>query len=149
MISTRGRYALRFMIDLAENSDGRCVPLRDVAARQEISPKYLEIIAKDLVAGGLITGASGKGGGYRLSRAPSQYSVGEILQAAGEDLAPVACLSGERNECLRRSVCRTLPMWSEYHAMVRGFFYGKKLTDFMPAYRADDTIPTGYTDAFL
>ena len=76
MISTRGRYALRVMIDLAENNNGSYIPLKDVAARQGISKKYLEIIVKDMVAGKLITGASGKGGGYKLCRAPEEYTVG-------------------------------------------------------------------------
>ena len=79
MISTRGRYALRVMLDLAENETGSYIPLKDIAARQDVSKKYLEIIVKDMVAGGLITGASGKGGGYKLCRRPEEYSVGEIL----------------------------------------------------------------------
>ena len=78
MISTRGRYAIRVMIDLAEHENGSYIPLKDIAARQEISKKYLEIIVKDMVAGGLVTGASGKGGGYKLCRRPEDYSVGEI-----------------------------------------------------------------------
>ena len=83
MISTRGRYALRILIDLAENNNGSFIPLKDVAARQEISKKYLEIIVKDMVNGGLIAGASGKGGGYRLCRKPEEYSVGEVLEPNG------------------------------------------------------------------
>ncbi len=129
MISTRGRYALRVMIDMAENSNGGCIPLKDIAARQEISKKYLEIIVKDLVAGGLITGASGKGGGYKLSRNPEKYTAGEIIELAEGTLSPVSCLAGEKNVCPRRAVCKTLPMWTEYYRMVRDFFYSKKLTD--------------------
>ncbi len=128
MISTRGRYAIRFMLDLAEHGGTR-IPLRDVADRQEISKKYLESIANDLGAAGLVIGASGRGGGYKLRRRPEDYSLGEILEAVGEDLAPVACLSGGGNDCPRRANCRTLPLWSEYHALVRGFFFGKKLAD--------------------
>ena len=79
MISTRARYAIRVLIDLAEHNDGSYVPLKDIAARQEISKKYLEIIVKDMVAGGLLTGASGKGGGYKLCRKPEDYTIGEIL----------------------------------------------------------------------
>ena len=80
MISTKGRYAIRVMVDLAENENGSCIPLKDIAARQEISKKYLEIIVKDLVSGGLIVGASGKGGGYKLCRRPEEYPIGEILE---------------------------------------------------------------------
>ncbi|MBR4400085.1 MAG: Rrf2 family transcriptional regulator [Synergistes sp.] len=131
MISTRGRYAVRVMIDLAENENGRYIPLKDIAARQEISKKYLEIIVKDLVAGGLITGASGKGGGYRLSRKPEEYTVGEILELTEGRISSVACLSGEKNICPRKDKCRTLPMWTEYNNMVHDFFFGKKLSDLL------------------
>ena len=97
MISTRGRYAIRVMLDLAENASGGCTPLKDIAARQGISKKYLEIIVKDLVAAGLLAGVSGKGGGYRLCRAPEEYSVGEILDLTEGTLSPVACLAAEQN----------------------------------------------------
>lgn len=128
MISTRGRYALRMMIDLAEH-DGAFVPLKDIAARQEISKKYLEIIVKDMVSGGLISGASGKGGGYRLCRPPEEYTVWEILTLMEGSLSPVACLSGEANDCPRKDACRTLPLWTEFDRMVRDFFGGKRLSD--------------------
>ena len=97
MISTKGRYALRVMIDLAEHDDGGYTPLKDVAERQNISKKYLEIIVKDMVAGGLLTGASGKGGGYKLTRTPEKYTVGEILELMEGPLAPVACLIKDSN----------------------------------------------------
>ena len=129
MISTRGRYALRVMVDLAENDTGRYIPLKDIAERQEISKKYLEIIVKDMVAGGLIAGSSGKGGGYRLCRKPEDYSVGEILTLMEGSLSSVACLAGNTNDCPRRTACRTLPMWEEYDHLVHDFFFGKKLTD--------------------
>ena len=131
MISTRGRYAIRVMIDLAENDTGCCIPLKDIAARQEISKKYLEIIVKDMVAGGLIIGASGKGGGYKLCRKPEEYPVGEILELMEGNLAPVACLSEKSNDCPRQSRCHTLPMWVEYDKMVHDFFYGKTLKDLL------------------
>ena len=129
MISTRGRYAIRVMIDLAENDNGSYIPLKDIAARQEISKKYLEIIVKDMVAGGLITGASGKGGGYRLCRKPDEYTVGEILDLMEGSLSSVACLAAATNDCPRREACKTLPLWTEYDQMVHDFFYGKKLSD--------------------
>lgn len=129
MISTKGRYAIRFMIDLAQNNTGNPIPLKDVATRQEISKKYLEIIVKDLVNGGLITGASGKGGGYKLCRDPQDYTVGEILSLMEGTLAPVACLACEVNTCPRKENCPTLPMWTEYNDLIHTFFYGKKLSD--------------------
>ena len=127
MISTKGRYALRVMIDLAENENGSYVPLKEVAERQDISKKYLEIIAKELVGAGLLVGASGKGGGYKLCREPKDYTVGEILEAAERSLAPVACLGKDAEACPRAGICRTLPIWKEYDALVRDFFYGKTL----------------------
>ena len=92
MISTKGRYALRVLIDLAEHNDGNYVPLKDIAERQEISKKYLEIIVKDMVSGNLLKGASGKGGGYKLVRKPEEYSVGEILELMEGSMNSVACL---------------------------------------------------------
>lgn len=129
MISTRGRYALRVMIDLAENDNGSFIPLKDIAARQEISKKYLEIIVKDMVNANLIVGASGKGGGYKLCRKPNKYSVGEILEVMEGTLSPVACLADEKYACDRKEKCQTLPLWEEFDTMVHDFFYGKKLTD--------------------
>ncbi|MBR5657816.1 MAG: Rrf2 family transcriptional regulator [Lachnospiraceae bacterium] len=131
MISTRGRYALRVMIDLAENNNGSYIPLKDIAARQEISKKYLEIIVKDMVNAGLILGASGKGGGYQLCRKPEEYVVGEILELMEGSLSPVACLADKSYECTRRAACKTLPMWEEFDTLVHNYFYGKKLTDLL------------------
>ena len=119
------------MIDLAENGNGTYVPLKDIAARQEISKKYLEIIVKDMVQGGLITGASGKGGGYMLCRESDKYTVGEILELMEGKLSPVACLMEKKNKCPRKKKCHTLPMWTEYDKMVHDFFYGKKLSDLL------------------
>ncbi|MBR2560254.1 MAG: Rrf2 family transcriptional regulator [Firmicutes bacterium] len=129
MISTKGRYAVRVMIDLAEHAGEGNIPLKDVAERQEISKKYHEIIVKELVRGGLVSGMSGKGGGYRLCRSPEEYTVGEIIELMEGTLAPVACLAPGCPECPRKEFCKTLPMWTEYDSMVRGFFYGKKLSD--------------------
>ena len=129
MISTKGRYAIRVLIDLAENSRGEYIPLKDIAARQGISKKYLEIIVKDLVAGGILTGASGKGGGYRLCRKPEEYNIGEIIELMEGSLSPVACLAGKENDCPRKSACQTLPLWEEYDRLVHDFFYSKKLSD--------------------
>ncbi len=129
MISTKGRYALRVMIDLVENGRDALVPLKDIAARQGISKKYLEIIVREMVSGGLLAGTSGKGGGYRLCRAPEDYSVGEILDLMEGSLSSVACLSCGQNGCGRRENCPTLPMWTEYDHLVHDYFYGKRLSD--------------------
>ena len=129
MISTRGRYALRVMIDLAEHETGGYIPLKDIAARQEISKKYLEIIVKDMVKGNLIVGTSGKGGGYKLCRKPDAYSVGEILELMEGTLSSVACLAADAAPCPKRSTCQTLPMWAEADALVHDYFYSKKLSD--------------------
>ena len=131
MISTRGRYALRVMIDLAENECGRYIPLKDIADRQEISKKYLEIIVKDLVRGGLVKGASGKGGGYRLCRKPEEYIVGEIIELMEGSLATVACLAPDAQACPRAASCKTLPLWSEYDRMVHDFFSSNRLSDLL------------------
>jgi Rrf2 family protein len=129
MISTKGRYAVRVITDLAKNNDGGYIPLKDIAARQEISKKYLEIIVKELVRGGLIAGVSGKGGGYRLCREPEQYSVGEILELMEGSMAAVACLDKGADPCPRAETCESLPLWAEYDRMTKDFFYSKKISD--------------------
>ena len=128
MFSTKGRYALRVMIDLAEHESDGFIPLKDVAERQQISKKYLEIIVKELVGAGLILGVSGKGGGYKLTRPSGEYSVGEILELMEGTLSPVACLACEKNDCPKSGDCQTLPLWSEFDSMTRDFFYSRKLS---------------------
>ena len=122
MISTRGRYALRVMIDLAEHRSGRYIPMKEVAARQEISLKYIERIMPLLTKAGLVEGQHGKGGGYMLRREPESYTAGEILRAAEGDLAPVACLGCGAQPCPRAAMCRTLPMWERYYKLTNDFF---------------------------
>ena len=129
MISTKGRYAIRFMIDLAEQPEGLPVPLDDVARRQEISKKYLEIIVKLLVGGKLVKGTSSKGGGYRLLRKPEEYTVGEILEITEGTLATVACLNEDAEICPRNKACKTLPMWKKYNSMIHDFFYNITIAD--------------------
>ncbi|MCQ2447513.1 MAG: Rrf2 family transcriptional regulator [Oscillibacter sp.] len=131
MISTRGRYALRVMIDLAEHNDGSLVAMREVAERQNISLKYLEKILPALVKGNLIEGVSGKGGGYRLNRTPQAYRVSEILRLTEGNLAPVACLDCGAAPCQRSAECRTLPMWVELNKTVNAFFDGYTIADLM------------------
>ncbi len=129
MISTKGRYGLRVMIDLAEQNDDKYIPLKDIAARQDISKKYLEIIVKELVNGKLLVGVSGKGGGYKLCRDPKDIPVGEIIELMEGSLSPVACLMEPNNECPRKDQCETLPLWTEYEKLVHDFFYSKSLSD--------------------
>ncbi len=131
MVSTKGRYALRVMIDLAEHADGGYIPLKEIAARQEISQKYLEGIMATLSKAGLVEGAHGKGGGYRLNRAPEAYTAGEILRLTEGTLAPVACLECGAKPCPRASACRTLPMWEKLDGMIEAFFNGVTLAALM------------------
>ena len=131
IISTKGRYALRVMIDLAEHQADGYIPLKEIAARQEISEKYLETILKALVRERFLIGLRGKGGGYRLSRPPEQYTVGSIIRLTEGELAPVSCLESRAVPCPRASVCRTLPMWKEFDKVVNNFFDSYTIADLM------------------
>ncbi len=129
MVSTRGRYALRVMVDLAEHGDGSFIAMKEVAERQGVSLKYLERILPPLVEEKLIEGMRGKGGGYRLTREPDEYTLGEILRVTEGDLAPVACLECGAAPCSRASDCRTLPMWKELDAVIAQYLESKTLAD--------------------
>lgn len=131
MISTRGRYALRVMIDLAESMEQGLVPMKEVAAHQEISLKYIERIMPVLVQNGLVEGVHGKGGGYRLTKLPQEYRVGDILRLTEGDLAPVACLECGATPCNKTSECRTRPMWNEFYEMINKYFDSVTLADLM------------------
>lgn len=131
IVSTKGRYALRVMIDMAEHPSEGYIPLKEIAKRQEISEKYLESILKILVKGDMVTGLRGKGGGYRLNRAPEQYTAGSILRLTEDSLAPVACLEKPQNQCHRAANCRTLPMWQKLDTMIQDFFDQITITDLM------------------
>ena len=131
MISTRGRYALRVMIDLAQHDGDAYVPLKDVSERQQISKKYLEILVRDLVRGRMIGGVSGKGGGYRLLRKPEEYPVGEILELMEGSMKTVACLADDAPPCPRAAECPTISLWAEYDRMTHDYFYGKTLKDLL------------------
>ena len=139
MISTKGRYALRVMIDLAEQPQTGFVPLREIAVRQHISEKYLESILKTLVQNRLLSGLGGKGGGYRLTRSPQEYTVGSILRLTEGSLAPVACLSGNEPPCSNREDCRTYPMWQKLDGMIAEFFDGITLADLMQTASQDQS----------
>ncbi|MBE5968684.1 MAG: Rrf2 family transcriptional regulator [Lachnospiraceae bacterium] len=131
MISTKGRYALRLMVDLASQNTEDYVPLKEVSERQGVSEKYMEIIIKELVKAKLIKGLRGKGGGYKLLRKPDEYPIGEILEAAGEQLATVACLLPGAETCERENSCQTIGMWRTFDNMTHDFFYGISLEDLM------------------
>lgn len=131
MISSRGRYALRVMIDLAEHDDGTYQPMKEVARRQDISLKYLEKILPLLVAAHLVEGIQGKGGGYRLTREPAQYRVGDVLRLTEGDLAPVACLECAAQPCKRTADCRTLPLWSELNRRINEYLDSVTIGDLM------------------
>ena len=121
MISTRGRYALRFLVDLAENQGDGYITLKEIAERQEISEKYLEIIVKELVRAGILEGLRGKGGGYRLGHPAEQIKVMDVLCTLEGDLAPVACLTAGSKPCPRAADCRTLPLWEGLNEVVSSY----------------------------
>ena len=129
MISTKGRYALRFLADVAEHQGSGFVPLKDVAARQEISEKYLEIVVKELVKGGLLDTLRGKGGGYRLNSLPEEYSVKAVLELMEGPLAPVACLEPGQDACPRSNGCRTLPLWQGLDKVISDYLAQFTLAD--------------------
>lgn len=130
-ISTKGRYALRVMLDLAKCDRNAYTPLKDISKRQNISEKYLEIIIKNMVHAGFVQGLRGKGGGYRLMRAPCEYTVAEILELAEGSLAPIACLETKENTCPRANNCETLPMWTEFYALIQQYFHGISLQELL------------------
>lgn len=131
LISTKGRYALRILIDMAEHQSESYIPLKEVAARQEISEKYLETIVKLLVKDGILVGLRGKGGGYRLKKAPGQFTVGHILRLTEDSLAPVSCLEQGAAPCERASSCRTLPMWKGLYELINEYLDQYTIEDLM------------------
>ena len=131
LISTKGRYALRVLVDMAEHASEGYIPLKEIAQRQEISEKYLESIVKELVKRGVLAGVRGKGGGYRLCRPPEQINVGDILNYMEGTLAPVACLAEDAPACGRRGECRTIAMWEGYRRLTEDYFRGISLADLM------------------
>lgn len=131
MISTKGRYALRVMLDLANNNTGEYVPLKDIAKRQGISVKYLENILASLSRVGLVDAARGKGGGYRLSRPPEKYSAGEIIRLAEGGIASVACLKDDQNGCEKADQCLALPLWQGLDRVVDEYLEGVSLRDLL------------------
>ena len=129
MISTRGRYALRVMIDIAENGKDNYIPLNEIAARQEISEKYLESILVILTRANFLNGLRGKGGGYKLTKAPEEYTVGSILRLTEGSLSPVACLKEGAPPCKRQAECKTLPVWKGLNDVINNYLDGITLAD--------------------
>lgn len=129
IISTRGRYALRVIIDLAQNCDNGYMAMNTIAKRQGISLKYLERIIPVLTQNKIIEGIQGKGGGYRLCRLPKDYTVGEILRLTDGNFAPVACLECEINNCENKESCPTLPMWEQLQGIIGNYFDGITIAD--------------------
>ena len=123
MISTRGRYALRMLIDLAQNEGNGFVALKDIAERQNISKKYLEQIIPVLNRSGLLKTSRGFAGGYKLIKPPCDYTVFEILSATEGDLAPVACLEGQEILCPRSDICLTLPVWKGLKDVIKNYLF--------------------------
>ena len=140
MISTRGRYAIRVLIDLAEHRGEASTPMKEVAKRQEISLKYLEKIMPLRSRANLVEGQHGKGGGYRLTRLPEDYTLWEILSLAEGDLAPVACLQEYAEPCERAAECRTLPVWEGYYKLTQEYFSKITLADLLDAPTADNYV---------
>ena len=140
MISTRGRYAIRVLLDLAENRGEAFTPMKEVTRRQEISLKYLEKIMPLLSKANMVEGQHGKGGGYRLTMEPESYRIGDILRLTEVDLAPVACLSAPSNTCPRAPYCRTLPMWQKYYEMTLSYFDGITIRDLMQVESGGDYV---------
>ena len=126
MVSTKGRYALRVMIDLAEHDQAKYIPLKEIANRQNISEKYLESILAVLSRANLVQALRGKGGGYRLNRPATDYTVGAILKLTEGNLAPVTCTS---QGCSRPTCCKAMPMWERLEKMIDDFFEGITIAD--------------------
>lgn len=131
MISTKGRYALRVMIDLAQHDTGTYISLKDIAERQNISMKYLESIVSILNKSGMLLSQRGKMGGYRLAKSLQEYTIGEILKCSEGPMVPVNCLEGETNRCERSDSCITLPMWQKLDRIMDDYLESITLADLL------------------
>ena len=129
IVSTKGRYALRVMIDLAEHHDKDRIPLKEIAQRQDISQKYIEAIMTILSKSGFVDAVHGKGGGYKLNRPPEDYRIGDILRLTEGSLAPVTCLETDAAPCDRKPFCRTIALWSKLDDLIESFLDGVTLAD--------------------
>jgi len=140
MISTKGRYAIRIMLDLAEHHTGEYIPMKEVAERQSISLKYIDRIMPDLKPSGFLDTTHGRGGGYRLAKAPEEITLWDILRFTEGDLAPVSCLRSDALPCEKVAECRTIGVWSEYFELTRKFFSEKTLADLMSEKTPDNYV---------
>ena len=138
LISTKGRYALRIMLDLAQQEPGAFIPLPSIAERQEASEKYLESIIRMLVKAKAVESLRGKGGGYRLTKKPEKYTVGSILRLTEESLAPVACLEETAGTCPRSGQCRTLALWQGLDKVIQDYLESVTLADLIEQCPAGD-----------
>lgn len=128
-ISTKGRYALRIMVDLAQNDNGTWIRLRDISQRQHITVKYLEQIMPLLTRAGYVKSFRGNNGGYRLARRPEEYTAGDILRTTEGSLAPIACLEDDPNQCPRCQECTTLPFWEGLWKVINDYVNQVTLED--------------------
>ncbi|MDO4436836.1 MAG: Rrf2 family transcriptional regulator [Coriobacteriaceae bacterium] len=133
LVSTKGRYALRVMVDLAEHAEDGRIPLKQIATRQGISEKYLENILSSLVRVDLLSGLRGKGGGYQLTRDAGDITIGEVLRITEGSLAPVACLESEHRGCEHAATCRTVHVWRELDDLITGYLDGVTIADLVPS----------------
>ena len=140
MISTKGRYSIRILLDLAEHRNGEFIPMKEVAGRQGISLKYIERLMPALKAAGLVESVHGIGGGYRLTREPEEYALWERLELAEGDLAPVACLQPEAPVCQRADECRTLGVWQGFYDLTRDYFSRITLADLLDMPAGDNYV---------
>lgn len=131
IVSTRGRYALRVLIDMAEHSEDDRIPLKEIAERQEISQKYIEAIMTLLSKNGFVDGVHGKGGGYKLNRKPEEYKVGDILRLTEGTLAPVVCLEKGAEPCVKKAECRTVGMWTKLDDLIENYLDSVSVADLM------------------
>jgi len=140
LVSTRGRYAIRVMIDLAEHVNGKYIPMKEIADRQDVSLKYMTKIMQALTKSGMLDGQHGKGGGYKLNRDPEEYRVGDILRLTEGTLAPVACIDETDCKCDRSFECRTRPMWNELDKLISEYLDGITIADLMEGNTADNYV---------
>ena len=140
LVSTRGRYAIRVMIDLAEHMNGKYIPMKEIADRQDVSLKYMTKIMQALTKSGMLDGQHGRGGGYKLNRDPEEYRVGDILRLTEGTLAPVACIDETDCKCDRSFECRTRPMWNELDKLISEYLDGITIADLMEGNTADNYV---------
>lgn len=140
LVSTRGRYAIRVMIDLAEHMNGKYIPMKEIADRQDVSLKYMTKIMQVLTKSGMLDGQHGKGGGYKLNRDPAEYHIGDILRLTEGTLAPVSCIDETDCKCDRSYECRTRPMWNELDKLISEYLDGITIADLMKGDAADNYV---------